>query len=137
MSLKKTSYTLMFYILPLGLWAQQKTSENLNEPVKDSIVLSTKEKHAALLEAYINFNKARGDYRIQIISGPLEMVNETLENLEESFKDWPHSIDFESPSFRLRVGCFKTRLEAERNLIAVRKKYPAAVLLKPQLKKKQ
>ncbi len=137
MSLKKTSYTLVFCTLPLGLWAQQKTSENLNEPIKDSIVLSTKEKHAALLEAYINFNKARGDYRIQIISGPLEMVNETLENLEESFKDWPHSIDFESPSFRLRVGHFKTRLEAERNLIAVRKKYPAAVLLKPQLKKQQ
>ena len=137
MSLKKTSYTLVFCTLPLGLWAQQKTSESLNEPIKDSIVLSTKEKHAALLEAYINFNKARGDYRIQIISGPLEMVNETLENLEESFKDWPHSIDFESPSFRLRIGNFKTRLEAERNLIAVRKKYPAAVLLKPQLKKQQ
>jgi hypothetical protein len=30
------------------------------------------------------------------------------------------------------VGAFKNRLEAEKNLIAIRKKYPSAVLLKPK-----
>ena len=104
---------------------------------KDSLILNTQEQHQALLAAYIDYNKARGNYRIQIISGSLESVNETLKTLDTDFSEWPHSIDFESPSFRLRLGNFKTRLEAEKNLIAVRKKYPAAVLLKPQLIKKE
>lgn len=103
------------------------------EMKQDSVILTTQEKHAALLEAYINYNKARGDYRIQIMSGSLERANQALENLDEAYADWPHSIDYVPSSFRLRIGNFKTRLEAERMLIAVRKKYPAAVLLKPQL----
>jgi len=95
-----------FYILPF-LFFSTGFSSAQEQPIKiekDSVVLSTSEKHTALLE-----------------------------NLDESFAEWPKSIDFESPSFRLRIGSFKTRLTAERNLIAVRKKYPAAVLLKPQL----
>ena len=137
MTLKETPFALLFFILPLSLWAQGATTEQLQETANDTVILSTKDKHNALLDAYINYNKARGDYRIQIISGPLDKVQETLDNLEESFKNLEHSIDFESPSFRLRIGSFKTRLEAERNLITIRKKYPAAVLLKPQLKQQQ
>ena len=124
-----------FYILPF-LFFFTGFSSAQEQPIKiekDSVVLSTSEKHTALLEAYINYQKARGDYRIQIYSGPLDQTEALLENLDESFAEWPKSIDFESPSFRLRIGSFKTRLAAERNLIAVRKKYPAAVLLKPQL----
>ena len=130
----KKLYILAFLLLNTTLFYGQEKPE---EMLQDSIILSTSEKHAALLEAYINYQKARGDYRIQIYSGPLDKTEELLENLDENFRDWPKRIDFESPSFRLRIGAFKTRLEAERNLIAVRKKYPAAVLLKPQIIKKQ
>ena len=128
----KPFYILPFLVLFTGFSAAQETSLTVE---KDSIVLTDSEKHAALLEAFISYQKGRGDYRIQIYSGPLDQTEELLENLDESFSEWPRSIDFESPSFRLRIGTFKTRLEAERNLIAVRKKYPAAVLLKPQILK--
>jgi hypothetical protein len=112
--------------------ALSKAQETISDVIRDSLVLNTKEKHTELLEAYINYNKAKGDYRIQIVSGSLATANETLKNLDKLFSGWPNSIDFESPSFRLRIGNFKTRLEAERMLIAVRKKYKNAVLLKPQ-----
>lgn len=131
---QKPFYILPFLVFFTGFSTAQETPITVE---KDSVILTDIEKHAALLEAYINYQKARGDYRIQIYSGPLDKTEELLENLDENFKDWPKRIDFESPSFRLRIGAFKTRLEAERNLIAVRKKYPAAVLLKPQIIKKQ
>lgn len=125
------------YILPLlALFTGFSTAQEIPITVeKDSVILTDSEKHATLLEAFISYQKGRGDYRIQIYSGPLEQTEELLKNLDESFSEWPRSIDFESPSFRLRIGTFKTRIEAERNLIAVRKKYPAAVLLKPQILK--
>tara|TARA_B110000977_G_scaffold201599_1_gene297150 strand:- start:2160 stop:2561 length:402 start_codon:yes stop_codon:yes gene_type:complete len=126
----KPFFILSLLVLSTGFSMAQ---EIRNKVEKDSVILNTSEKHTALLEAYVNYQKARGDYRIQIYSGALDQTEELLINLDESFTEWPKSIDFESPSFRLRIGAFKTRLEAERNLIAVRKKYPAAVLLKPQL----
>jgi hypothetical protein len=126
----KLFFILSLLVLSTGFSMAQ---EIRNKVEKDSVILNTSEKHTALLEAYVNYQKARGDYRIQIYSGALDQTEELLINLDESFTEWPKSIDFESPSFRLRIGAFKTRLEAERNLIAVRKKYPAAVLLKPQL----
>jgi len=125
-------FTFLFCTLALS-----QAQETISVIIKDSVVLNTKEKHAALLEAYISYNKAKGDYRIQIVSGSLATANETLKNLDRSFSGWPNSIDFESPSFRLRIGNFKTRLEAERMLIDVRKKYKNAVLLKPQLVQNQ
>jgi len=128
----KTFFILPFLVLYTGFSLAQETSIKVE---KDSIILTDSEKHKALLEAFISYQKGRGDYRIQIYSGPLDKTEELLKNLDESFSEWPRSIDFESPSFRLRIGTFKTRLEAEKNLIAVRKKYPAAVLLKPQILK--
>jgi hypothetical protein len=128
----KTLFILPFLVLYTGFSLAQETSIKVE---KDSIILTDSEKHKALLEAFISYQKGRGDYRIQIYSGPLDKTEELLKNLDESFSEWPRSIDFESPSFRLRIGTFKTRLEAEKNLIAVRKRYPAAVLLKPQILK--
>ncbi|MDB4767289.1 SPOR domain-containing protein [Flavobacteriaceae bacterium] len=128
----KTLFILPFLVLYTGFSLAQETSIKVE---KDSIILTDSEKHTALLEAFISYQKGRGDYRIQIYSGPLDKTEELLKNLDESFSEWPRSIDFESPSFRLRIGTFKTRLEAEKNLIAVRKRYPAAVLLKPQILK--
>jgi len=128
----KTLFILPFLVLYTGFSLAQETSIKVE---KDSIILTDSEKHTALLEAFISYQKGRGDYRIQIYSGPLDKTEELLKNLDESFSEWPKSIDFESPSFRLRIGTFKTRLEAEKNLIAVRKRYPAAVLLKPQILK--
>ena len=128
----KTFFILPFLVLYTGFSLAQETSIKVE---KDSIILTDSEKHTALLEAFISYQKGRGDYRIQIYSGPLDKTEELLKNLDESFSEWPRSIDFESPSFRLRIGTFKTRLEAEKNLIAVRKRYPAAVLLKPQILK--
>ena len=65
-----------FYILPFLLFFTGFSSAQ-EKPIKiekDSVVLSTSEKHTALLEAYINYQKARGDYRIQIYSGPLDQT---------------------------------------------------------------
>ncbi len=52
--------------------------------------------------------------------------------MEIDFPDWYSKIEFESPNYRVRLGKFKTKLEAERKYLEVRKKYPDAMLLKPE-----
>lgn len=96
--------------------------------------MSENEKIQLLLDTYKQYNEKQSDYRIQIFSGKLDLAQEVEAEAKIEFPDWPVNLDFQSPSFRIRIGAFKTRLDAEKNLIAVRKKYPGAVLLKPALK---
>ncbi len=101
----------------------------------DSLALTEMDetqKISLLLDAYKDYQFKVSDYRIQIFSGGLNQAQEIEKEAIEAFADWPVSLDFISPSYRVRVGAFKTRLEAEKNLIALRKKYPASILLKPK-----
>ena len=53
-------------------------------------------------------------------------------SVEQDFPDLPSKIDFDSPTYRVRVGRFNSKLDAERKFIEVRVKYPDAMLLKPK-----
>lgn len=90
------------------------------------------EKISQLLDIYKSVNETSDHYRIQVGFGTFQEAENLKADVEKDFPDWPTRIDFESPSYRVRVGKFKTRLEGERKLIEVRQKYPSAMLLKPE-----
>lgn len=116
-------------LLTLGLCAATASAQI------DSLALEEMDetkKINLLLDAYTSFQHKISDYRIQIFSGNLTQAEKIEKEALEIFMDWPVNLDFISPSYRVRVGAFKTRLDAEKNLIALRKKYPSAVLLKPK-----
>lgn len=71
-------------------------------------------------------------YRIQIYNGTLKEANETLKTFRETFPEWKADISFELPNYKVRVGRFRTRLEADRKLMEVKKEYPNAFLLEPR-----
>jgi len=77
-------------------------------------------------------NENSSHYRIQVGFGSFQEAETLKANVDKDFPDWPTKIDFESPSYRVRIGRFKTQLEGERKLIEVRQKYPSAMLLKPE-----
>lgn len=85
-----------------------------------------------LLGIYKSVNENSDHYRIQVGFGSFQEAENLKANVDKDFPDWPTRIDFESPSYRVRVGRFKTQLEGERKLIEVRQKYPSAMLLKPE-----
>ncbi|MDX1327836.1 MAG: SPOR domain-containing protein [Arenibacter sp.] len=89
-------------------------------------------KISQLLDLYKNVNKSTNYYRIQVGFGSHQEAQNLKAKVDVDFPDWPTSIDFESPSYRVRIGKFSTQLEGERKLIEVRKKYPSAMLLKPE-----
>ena len=85
-----------------------------------------------MLGIYKSVNESSDHYRIQVGFGSFQEAEKLKANVDKDFPDWPTRIDFESPSYRVRVGRFKTQLEGERKLIEVRQKYPSAMLLKPE-----
>ena len=89
-------------------------------------------KIADLLNIYKSSNESHEYYRIQVGFGSYAKAQSIKENVVMDFPGLSSKIDFDSPTYRVRVGRFKTKLEAERKFKEVRIKYPEAMLLKPK-----
>ncbi len=70
-------------------------------------------------------------FQIQIYNGTISGANETMKSAKEQYK-MPLFLVFETPNYKVRLGSFRTRLEAEKNLIEIRKVYPAAFVMSPK-----
>jgi hypothetical protein len=70
-------------------------------------------------------------YRIQIFNGSNDESKKSLIQFKKDNKEFDATIIFSTPVYKVWVGNFKTRIEAERNLIDIKKKYPNAILIKP------
>ncbi|MFD0796449.1 SPOR domain-containing protein [Maribacter chungangensis] len=85
-----------------------------------------------LLTLYKDALKTSQYYRIQVGFGTHAQAERIKADVEVDFPNLPSNIDFDSPTYRVRVGKFKTKMEAERKFNEVREKYPNAMLLKPK-----
>jgi hypothetical protein len=70
-------------------------------------------------------------YKIQIFNGDSENSKKTLTNFKKENKGQDGTIVFSTPIYKVWVGNFKTRIDAEKNLNNLKKKYPNAFLIKP------
>ena len=70
-------------------------------------------------------------YKIQIFYGDNDKARKTLNEFRREFKNLDGTIVFESPTYKVWVGNFKSKIEAERNLVEIRKKYPYALMINP------
>jgi hypothetical protein len=121
---KKLFYsTLILSIFKANLFAQD-TKTLVQQDPKFEQLLNEKRK----INASITVNE---HFKIQIYTGTSETSKKTLNGFKRDFKNYDGTIIFSTPSYKVWVGNFKTRIEAERNLILLKKKYPNAFLIKP------
>ncbi len=99
---------------------------------KGQINIEQDHKISELLDAYKSMNENADYYKIQVGFGSFDHAQRIKSEVEIDFPDMPSKIDFDSPTYRVRLGQFKNRLEAERKYNEVRLKYPDAMLLKPK-----
>lgn len=90
------------------------------------------EKINELLKFYKSSNSSSDYYRIQVGFGSHAKAQRIKSEVQIDFPQLSARIDFDSPTYRVRVGRFKNKLDAERKFIEVRAKYPDAMLLKPK-----
>lgn len=105
---------------------------NYSSAQKGTVNVEQEEKLENLLEIYKSYNETTEYYRIQVGFGSHATAQRIKSNVEIDFPQMYSKIDFDSPTYRVRLGRFKTKLEGERKLQEVRRKYPAAMLLKPK-----
>ena len=119
----KTSGTLIL----LTLFASFTNAQNGEISIKQDAKIDT------LLEIYEEVISHSDYYTIQV---GFVSSNEKANNLKSlvniDFPNLSSKVDFDSPTYRVKVGKFKNKLEAERKFKEVRRKYPNAMLLKPK-----
>lgn len=76
--------------------------------------------------------KNESAFQIQIYNGNISGANEVLAKSKEQFKQYPVQMVFETPNYKIRIGSFRTRLEAEKHLGEIKKVYPAAFVMSPK-----
>lgn len=70
-------------------------------------------------------------YKIQIFNGESEESKKILNDFRKQFKNLDGTIIFNTPFYKVLVGNFKSRVEAERNLAELRKTYSSALIIRP------
>jgi hypothetical protein len=88
-----------------------------------------------LLSIYKKGNTDPKVYTIQVGFGNFATADKLKSEIELEYPDWPVNLVFDSPTYRVHLGRFHNVLDAEREFLEVRKKYPGAILLRPGTRK--
>jgi uncharacterized protein YxjI len=127
--MKKLTVNKLVYFLFISLQTStfsfsQEAKFNINQDPKFEQLLNEKRK----INSSITVNDR---YKIQIFNGDSEKSKKTLIAFKKENKNLDGTIVFSTPIYKVWVGNFKTRIEAEKNLQILKKKYPNAFLIKP------
>ncbi|MEY8849790.1 SPOR domain-containing protein [Psychroserpens sp. XS_ASV72] len=75
-------------------------------------------------------------FKIQIYSGTRSGAENAKRAFLDSYYEWPVSMEYDSPNTKIWVGNFRSRLEADKALLKIKKKYINAFIFKPKNDKK-
>ncbi|MGM0932046.1 MAG: SPOR domain-containing protein [Bacteroidota bacterium] len=99
-----------------------------------SINLTQDQKIETLLELKAEMTKDNeiGDrYKIQLFYGDNGKANEVIKEYRSKYS-YPSLIAYEAPNYKVWVGNFRNRLEADRALLEIKETFPSAFIPKPR-----
>lgn len=120
----KKNYIYLLFLMVFFLQKTFSQSVSVTQDARFEQLLSEKRK----INASITINDS---YKIQIYNGDSETSKKTLIEFKKNNKNYDATVVFFTPIYKVWVGNFKTRIDAERNLIVLKKNYPNAFLIKP------
>lgn len=120
--------TLLSFYLVINL-----TSQNIFSQTKKSNIEQDEKIEKLLLEKRKN-NSAitiNDKFKIQIFFGNIEDSKKALISFKKEFTQTDGTIIFSNPSYKVWVGSFKSKIEAEKFLLSIKKAHPSAVIIEP------
>jgi hypothetical protein len=114
---------ILFCFFSINLFSQQDKINVLQNP-KFEKLLNEKRK----INSSITINDI---YKIQIYNGDIESCKKILAEFKREFLALDGTIIFYTPAYKVWVGNFKSRIEAERNFLLLKTKYPNSLIVQP------
>jgi len=128
------SSKLKFFILLVFIVFLQN---NLEAQTEDGTVRIESSAHIdQMLAQKKNYNKSLEKFqgfKIQIYYGSEKECYEVKEEFKSLYPDIATSIIFSTPQWKLQIGNYRTRLEADHSMVGIKKEYPSAIVLATEI----
>ena len=118
---------ILITFIPLITFAQQK---------EGIVKIETSAKIDETVAKKKQFNKSLktiNGYKIQLFYGNEKNSHKIKDEFKALFPEISTKIIFISPQWKVQVGNYRTRLEADRNLIEIKNKYPSAIVIASEI----
>lgn len=120
------SISLIAILSTQNIFSQTKKSNIEQDEKIEKLLLEKRKNNSAIT---IN-----DKFKIQIYFGNIEESKKALIAFKKEFSQIDGTIIFSNPSYKVWVGSFKSKIEAEKALISIKKKYTTAVIIEPNKK---
>ena len=97
-----------------------------------NIKINQSHKLDSIIKLKKELNSKIQNLRIQIYSGDRENAEQIIQEFNEIFNDTTADVIYETPNYKVWVGNYYTRLEADKRLIEIRKKFRSAFIFRPE-----
>jgi hypothetical protein len=97
---------------------------------------SENEQINTLIEQKTAFNKTHKNsfvYKIQLYNGNETEAYKIKQNFEAEFPEYSTKMVYNAPEWKMQVGDFKTRLDADKVLLIIKEKFAAAIVLEDKI----
>jgi len=121
-------FKFLFTCILIGVFSVKTQAQN------SSVTINENDKIPHLLELKKGLekeNKLTVGYTIQLYYGELSIANDIIKEYRNNFDSWPASIEYETPNYKVWVGNFYSRLEADHARLEIKETFPSAFILKP------
>ena len=123
-----TKHKSLFFLLVCTLYGINSYSQEGRTTLSQDLKIEQLLKEKRKINQNISTNES---YKIQIFYGNSDDSKKKLQEFRREFKDLDGTIIFNSPNYKVWIGNFKTRIEVERAMVDIKKKYPTALIIKP------
>jgi hypothetical protein len=115
-------YTVLTLLFSFANVAAQQGTVEVNQDKQIDALLTIKK----------SVNASEANYKIQIYSGNRPGADKAQSEFRSSFSEWSSTMEFETPNYKIWVGNFNTRLEVDRALVKIKRKFAYAFYFKPK-----
>jgi hypothetical protein len=128
-TLKKITFVTFSFVTLVStqnIFSQTKKSNIEQDEKIEKLLLEKRKSNSAIT---IN-----DKFKIQIFFGTIEESKKVLIAFKKDFSQTDGTIIFSNPSYKVWTGSFKSKIEAEKALLTIKKKYTTAVIIEPNKK---
>lgn len=123
-SFKKTFLGFCFLFLMGSFCFSQEGQINIDQNKKIPQLLD--------LKMEMSQNNAFGErYKIQIFYGNNGEANTVIKEFRKEHPGWKATIEYQTPNYKVWVGDFRNRLEADRAFLEIEDEYTSAFIFRP------
>ena len=126
MRITKLLTLLLFTAIYSFGYSQDRTNSN---PI-GTVSINANSNIEKLLKTKFNL-KNNSNYKIQLYYGSLNKAHDVLNKFNGKHKEWKGKIEYETPNYKVWVGNFQSRIEADKALMEISKNFPHAFIFKP------